>query len=193
MSNFWYKNAVFYEMNIRGFKDSNADGIGDFLGAASKLDYLKSLGIDCIWLLPMYPTPGNDDGYAISTGVNCSGTPTSGDTSGRKLGAIDDGGWKVYNAAWRFDNIAVPSNSTITSATFTLTRISGVGDVTFNLYGHNVDDSPSLTEEEICSREVTSGVYSTFTTGVNEFDVTDIISTITDRPGWELFANRGSN
>jgi len=65
MSDTWYKNAVFYELNVKGFKDSNADGKGDFLGAASKLDYLKALGIDCIWLLPMYPTPGLDDGYDI--------------------------------------------------------------------------------------------------------------------------------
>lgn len=62
----WYKNAVFYELNIRGFMDSNNDGRGDFKGIISRLDYLSDLGIDCIWLLPMYPSPGRDDGYDIS-------------------------------------------------------------------------------------------------------------------------------
>lgn len=64
-NNYWYKNAVFYELYVRGFKDSNKDGNGDFKGALSKLDYLKELGINCIWLLPMYPTQGKDDGYDI--------------------------------------------------------------------------------------------------------------------------------
>src|SRR5690348_7900983 len=48
----WYKDAVFYEIYVRGFYDSNADGIGDFRGLTEKLDYLKWLGIDCVWLLP---------------------------------------------------------------------------------------------------------------------------------------------
>lgn len=62
----WYKNAVFYELNLRAFKDGNGDGIGDFVGLISKLDYLQSLGIDCIWLLPFYPSPLLDDGYDVS-------------------------------------------------------------------------------------------------------------------------------
>lgn len=65
MSNLWYKNAIFYELNIRSFQDSNGDGIGDFKGLTGKLPYLKDLGVDCIWLLPMYPSPGKDDGYDI--------------------------------------------------------------------------------------------------------------------------------
>ncbi len=63
---FWYKDAVFYEINIRAFCDSNADGIGDFGGLTQKLDYFNNLGIDCLWLLPMYPSPLVDDGYDIS-------------------------------------------------------------------------------------------------------------------------------
>ncbi|MBN2545860.1 MAG: maltose alpha-D-glucosyltransferase, partial [Spirochaetes bacterium] len=65
MSVLWFKNAIFYELYIRGFMDSNKDGHGDINGIILKLDYLKELGIDCIWLLPMYPTPSRDDGYDI--------------------------------------------------------------------------------------------------------------------------------
>lgn len=66
MTSLWYKNAVIYELSIKGFKDSSSDGIGDIRGLISKLDYIQWLGINCIWLLPMYPTPGLDDGYDIS-------------------------------------------------------------------------------------------------------------------------------
>jgi len=62
----WYKDAVFYELHVRTFKDSRDDGIGDFEGLTSKLDYLSDLGIDCIWLLPFYPSPLHDDGYDVS-------------------------------------------------------------------------------------------------------------------------------
>ena len=62
----WYKNAVFYELNVRAFHDSNADGIGDLKGVIQKMDYLKQLGVDCIWLLPIYPSPLKDDGYDIA-------------------------------------------------------------------------------------------------------------------------------
>lgn len=62
----WYKEAIFYELNVRAFYDSNNDGIGDLRGVAQRLDYLQWLGVDCIWLLPIYPSPLNDDGYDIS-------------------------------------------------------------------------------------------------------------------------------
>jgi maltose alpha-D-glucosyltransferase/alpha-amylase len=62
----WYQNAVFYELYIRAFSDGNGDGHGDFRGAIDKLDYVKSLGVDCIWILPMYPSPLADDGYDIA-------------------------------------------------------------------------------------------------------------------------------
>lgn len=62
----WFKDAVFYEVYLRGFYDSNADGIGDFRGLTEKLDYLEWLGVDCIWLLPMYASPLRDGGYDIS-------------------------------------------------------------------------------------------------------------------------------
>src|SRR5215210_6825003 len=62
----WYKDAVFYEIYVRGFYDSNADGIGDFRGLTEKLGYLQWLGIDCIWLLPTYASPLKDGGYDIA-------------------------------------------------------------------------------------------------------------------------------
>jgi maltose alpha-D-glucosyltransferase / alpha-amylase len=63
---FWYKDAVIYEAHVRAFFDSNNDGIGDFPGLTSRLDYLQSLGINCLWLLPFYPSPLRDDGYDIA-------------------------------------------------------------------------------------------------------------------------------
>ena len=62
----WYKRAVFYEVLIRGFHDSNGDGTGDLRGLTSRLDYLHWLGVDCIWLLPIYASPLRDGGYDIS-------------------------------------------------------------------------------------------------------------------------------
>ncbi|HEY9283696.1 MAG TPA: maltose alpha-D-glucosyltransferase [Pyrinomonadaceae bacterium] len=62
----WYRDAVFYEVYVRGFSDSNADGVGDFRGLTEKLDYLQWLGVDCLWLLPIYPSPLRDGGYDIA-------------------------------------------------------------------------------------------------------------------------------
>jgi maltose alpha-D-glucosyltransferase/alpha-amylase len=66
----WYKDAVFYQLHVKSFADSNGDGIGDFPGLAAKLDHVSSLGVDCLWLQPMYPSPFKDDGYDISDYVN---------------------------------------------------------------------------------------------------------------------------
>src|SRR5690348_7540132 len=62
----WYKDAVIYEVHVRAFFDSNDDGIGDFPGITRKLDYIQELGVNTIWLLPFYPSPGRDDGYDIA-------------------------------------------------------------------------------------------------------------------------------
>jgi maltose alpha-D-glucosyltransferase / alpha-amylase len=62
----WYKRALFYEVQIRGFHDSNGDGTGDLRGLTEKLDYLQWLGIDCVWLLPIYESPLRDGGYDIA-------------------------------------------------------------------------------------------------------------------------------
>ena len=66
----WYKDAIIYELHVRAFADSNNDGIGDFPGLMSRLDYLKDLGISCIWLLPFFPSPLRDDGYDISNYID---------------------------------------------------------------------------------------------------------------------------
>ena len=66
MLNDWYKDAIFYEVYVRGFYDSTGDGVGDFRGLTAKLDYLEWLGITCIWLLPFYESPLRDGGYDIS-------------------------------------------------------------------------------------------------------------------------------
>ena len=65
-SQYWYKSAIFYELYVRAFKDSNADGWGDLKGVTEKLDYLQDLGVDAIWLLPISPSPLRDDGYDVS-------------------------------------------------------------------------------------------------------------------------------
>jgi len=62
----WYKDAVFYELHVRAFKDANDDGIGDFAGVTSQLGYLKELGVDCLWLLPFCRSPLRDDGYDVA-------------------------------------------------------------------------------------------------------------------------------
>jgi len=62
----WYKDAIIYELHVRAFSDSNGDGVGDFSGLTSRLDYLKDLGVTAIWLLPFYPSPLRDDGYDIA-------------------------------------------------------------------------------------------------------------------------------
>jgi maltose alpha-D-glucosyltransferase/alpha-amylase len=62
----WFKDAVFYELSVRSFFDSNGDGVGDFQGLFQKMDYLEDLGINTIWLLPFYPSPLKDDGFDIT-------------------------------------------------------------------------------------------------------------------------------
>jgi len=62
----WYKDAVVYQLHIKAFFDSNGDGLGDFRGLTSKLDYVRDLGVNTIWLLPFYPSPLRDDGYDVA-------------------------------------------------------------------------------------------------------------------------------
>jgi maltose alpha-D-glucosyltransferase/alpha-amylase len=66
MSADWYKDAVIYELHIKAFRDSNADGVGDIDGLIEKLDHLSELGVTLIWLLPFFPSPLKDDGYDIA-------------------------------------------------------------------------------------------------------------------------------
>ena len=76
----WYKDAVFYELSVRAFKDSDGDGNGDLRGLTEKLDYLQTLGVDCIWIMPIYPSPLRDDGYDIADYYNIAET----------FGSLDD-------------------------------------------------------------------------------------------------------
>ncbi|MGI9610124.1 MAG: maltose alpha-D-glucosyltransferase [Acidimicrobiia bacterium] len=76
----WFQTATFYELPVHAFFDSNGDGIGDLAGISAKLDYLEWLGVDCLWLLPFYPSPMVDGGYDVSdlTGVR------------KEFGTLDD-------------------------------------------------------------------------------------------------------
>ena len=66
MERTWWKESVVYQIYPRSFCDSNGDGIGDIQGIISKLDYIRNLGIDIIWLSPVYQSPNDDNGYDIS-------------------------------------------------------------------------------------------------------------------------------
>ena len=70
----WYKSAIFYQIYVRAFYDSNGDGHGDLKGLTSRLGYLQDLGVDCIWLMPIYPSPLKDDGYDIADYYNIAET-----------------------------------------------------------------------------------------------------------------------
>jgi maltose alpha-D-glucosyltransferase/alpha-amylase len=80
---FWYKDAIIYELHVRAFADSNGDGIGDFPGLLTRLDYLQDLGVTCIWLLPFFPSPLRDDGYDIANYVDVN--PSYGTLNDFKL------------------------------------------------------------------------------------------------------------
>ncbi|MEM9772160.1 MAG: alpha-amylase family glycosyl hydrolase, partial [Cyanobacteria bacterium P01_D01_bin.73] len=62
----WYKDAIFYEVYLPSFQDSNDDGIGDLGGVRQRLDYFQELGIDALWITPFYESPGIDNGYDVS-------------------------------------------------------------------------------------------------------------------------------
>ena len=66
MSTPWWQTAVIYQIYPRSFADSNGDGLGDLPGIAGRLDYLAELGVDVIWLSPVYPSPQDDNGYDIA-------------------------------------------------------------------------------------------------------------------------------
>ncbi len=76
----WYKDAIVYAVDVKTFQDSDGDGIGDFAGLISRLDYLADLGVDCLWLLPFYPSPNRDNGYDIADFLGVDS----------RLGTLDD-------------------------------------------------------------------------------------------------------
>ncbi|MBW4511519.1 MAG: alpha-glucosidase [Scytonematopsis contorta HA4267-MV1] len=65
MTHLWYKNAIFYSLDVETFMDADGDGIGDFQGLTQCLDHLAGLGITCLWLLPFYPSSNRDNGYDV--------------------------------------------------------------------------------------------------------------------------------
>ena len=91
----WYKDAVIYELHVKAFADSNGDGIGDFPGLMSKLDYLRDLGVTCIWLLPFFPSPLRDDGYDIANYVDVNPHYGTLDEFKAFLGAAHERGMQV--------------------------------------------------------------------------------------------------
>ncbi len=91
----WYKDAVFYELHVRAFYDSNDDGIGDFAGLIEKLDYLEWLGVDCLWLLPFYPSPLRDDGYDVADFTTIAPSYGSTEVFRRLLDAAHQRGMRV--------------------------------------------------------------------------------------------------
>lgn len=98
ISRLWYKSAVIYALDVKVFKDSDGDGVGDFIGLTQKLDYIDSLGANVIWLAPFQPSPGLDDGYDITdyTGID------------KRLGTRDD--FKAFITAARKHKIRVIMN-----------------------------------------------------------------------------------
>ncbi|TXK52009.1 trehalose synthase [Pontibacter qinzhouensis] len=76
----WYKGGVWYALDVETFQDSDGDGVGDFQGLISRLDYLSTLGVTCIWLLPFYPSPGLDNGYDVMDYYNVD----------KRLGSLGD-------------------------------------------------------------------------------------------------------
>lgn len=93
----WYKDAVFYELYVRAFSDSNNDGIGDLAGVITRLDYLQELGVNTIWLLPITNSPLRDDGYDVSDHYNLY----------PPYGSLEDFRTLVQEAHWRHLRIMV--------------------------------------------------------------------------------------
>jgi maltose alpha-D-glucosyltransferase/alpha-amylase len=91
----WYERAVFYELSVRAFCDSNADGTGDLAGVVDKLDYLAWLGVDCLWLLPFFPSPLRDGGYDVADYCNVAPEFGTLDDMTRLIGAAHDRGMRI--------------------------------------------------------------------------------------------------
>ncbi|HEY4780957.1 MAG TPA: alpha-amylase family glycosyl hydrolase, partial [Chthoniobacterales bacterium] len=91
----WFKGAIIYQLHIKTFCDANNDGIGDFQGLLSKLDYLRNLGVTAIWLLPFYPSPLRDDGYDIADYYNVHPSYGTLDDFRQFLEAAHEAGLKV--------------------------------------------------------------------------------------------------
>ncbi|HKW11307.1 MAG TPA: alpha-amylase family glycosyl hydrolase, partial [Gemmatimonadaceae bacterium] len=91
----WYKDAIVYQTHVKAFRDSNADGYGDFRGLTDRLDYIQQLGATCVWILPFFPSPLRDDGYDISSYESINSTYGSIEDFQRFLDAAHERGLKV--------------------------------------------------------------------------------------------------
>lgn len=91
----WFRDAVFYEAPVKSFFDGTGDGTGDFVGMTQKLDYIRDLGVNCIWLLPMYPSPQRDDGYDIADFMSINPTYGTMEDMKRFLDAAHARGLRV--------------------------------------------------------------------------------------------------
>ena len=91
----WYKDAIIYQVHVRTFHDGNGNGIGDFQGLKEKLDYLKELGINAIWLMPFFPSPLRDDGYDIADYVSVHSSYGTLEDFRKFLGSAHDRGIRV--------------------------------------------------------------------------------------------------
>ena len=102
MNKKWWKNAVVYQIYPRSFQDSNGDGIGDLKGIIQRMGYLGELGIDAIWLSPVYKSPQDDNGYDIADYQDVSGRADSDrGRSGSKVGCAESAsGYAAANREW---------------------------------------------------------------------------------------------
>src|SRR5215469_7786630 len=91
----WWSTAIVYCINVKTYQDSNADGIGDLPGLISRLDYLTELGVNCLWLQPLYPSPWHDDGYDISDYTAVDPRLGTLDDFGRLIRVADSLGFRV--------------------------------------------------------------------------------------------------
>lgn len=85
----WYKNAVIYSLNVATYKDGNGDGIGDFKGLTEQLDHITQLGVNCLGLLPVYPSPGLDHGYDVTDYYNVA-PPLGTSCTSRSPAVLDE-------------------------------------------------------------------------------------------------------
>ena len=109
----WYKDAVIYQLNVKSFFDSNDDGIGDFKGLTSKLEYIRDLGVNTIWLMPFYPSPLKDDGYDIADYGNTRGfRPPARRPPDRRRAISMSGATPIRNTSTRASSSPIPSRRT---------------------------------------------------------------------------------
>ena len=114
----WWKEAVVYQIYPRSFMDSNGDGIGDLNGITSRLDYLKDLGVDVIWLSPVYQSPNDDNGYDISDYQAIMQEFGTMEDFDRMLSEMHKRGIKLVmdtNGSWRAANRKTTRTAIITS------------------------------------------------------------------------------